>query len=70
MVCPKCGSSNINFQAVAVQKKRGCLASALWLFLACITFFAIIWIPLLTRKGSKVRTFAVCQNCGKRWRAG
>ena len=29
----------------------------------------ILLIPLLTRKGSKTKTYAICQNCGYKWRA-
>lgn len=68
MVCPKCGSSNVNVQIVAEQKKRGCLMSIVWIILAICTLGAIIWIPLLIRKGSKTRAYAVCQNCGYKWR--
>ncbi len=68
MVCPKCGSQNVNVQAVAEQKKRGCFMSALWLFLACCTLGLILIIPALTQKGSKTRTYAICQDCGHRWK--
>ncbi|NMA79846.1 MAG: hypothetical protein GX967_04290 [Clostridiales bacterium] len=69
MGCRKCGSDNINFQIVAKQKKRGCLMSIFWILLTMITLGATIWIPLLIRKGSKVVTYGVCQNCGYRWKA-
>lgn len=69
MRCKKCGSENVLFHAVAEQKKRGCLASLLWILLAIVTIGAVIWIPMLMQKGSRTRTYAVCQNCGKRWRA-
>lgn len=68
MFCPKCHGNNVIVQAVAEQKKRGCLMSLLWIVLAICTIGAIIWVPLLIRKGSKTRTYAVCQSCGFRWR--
>lgn len=68
MQCPKCGSINVNVQAVAEQKKRGCFMSLLWILLAICTLGLIIWIPLLTKKGSKTKTYAVCQQCGHRWK--
>lgn len=68
MICSKCGSDRVNVQIVAEQKKRGCLMSFIWLLLAICTIGAIIWIPLLIRKGSKTVSYAVCQNCGKRWK--
>nr|DAO66829.1 MAG TPA: RNA polymerase-like protein [Caudoviricetes sp.] len=68
MVCKKCGSENVTVQAVAEQKKRGCLASILWIILTLLTCGLIILIPLLIRKGSKVKSYAVCQDCGYRWK--
>jgi len=41
--------------------------AGLWVLLAICTLGAIIWIPLLIRKGDKVRSWAVCQSCGYRW---
>lgn len=69
MVCPKCNSTNVIVSAVAEKKKRGCIMSCFWILLAICTLGAIIWIPLLTRKGSKTVTYAICQSCGKRWKA-
>ena len=68
MICPNCGSDNVTVQAVAEQKKRSCLMSCLWLLLAICTFGLILLIPLLTRKGSKTKSYAICQNCGHKWR--
>ena len=68
MVCKKCKSENVQAQAVAETKGRGCLGTLIWIFLALITVGAIIWIPLLMRKGSKTRIWAVCQNCGHKWK--
>lgn len=68
MTCPKCGSQNVNVQAVAEQKKRGCLGALMWILLAICTFGLIIIIPMITKKGSKTRNYAVCQNCGNRWK--
>ena len=68
MRCPRCGSYNVSVQAVAEQKKRGCIASVLWILLAIATLGIILLIPLLSKKGSKTKTYAVCQNCGNRWK--
>ena len=68
MECPKCGSTNVSVQAVAEHKKRGCFMSAFWVVLAIFTLGMVIWIPLLTKKGSKTKTYAVCQKCGHRWK--
>ena len=69
MKCPRCGSSNVNVQVVAEQKKRGCIMSLFWILLAICTLGLVILIPLLIQKGSKTRAYAVCQNCGRKWRA-
>ena len=39
MVCPKCGSNNVNVQAVTnvKTKHRGCIGWALWILLAICT---------------------------------
>lgn len=68
LTCPRCGSHNISVQAVATQKKRGCFASIMWILLAVCTLGIILLIPILTKKGSKMNTFAVCQDCGHRWK--
>ena len=68
MVCPKCGSENVQVQVVAEQKKRGCLATIGWLLLALCTLGLILIIPMIMHKGSKTVRYAVCQNCGKRWK--
>ncbi len=69
LVCPKCGSRNVTAQVVEKQQKRGCFAAIMWILLA-VTIFGLILllIPALSRKGSKTLTFAVCQNCGHRWK--
>ncbi|HCA30634.1 MAG TPA: hypothetical protein DEP23_14305 [Ruminococcaceae bacterium] len=68
MVCPKCHSTDVIVQAVAEEKKRGCLMSTLWVILAIVTVgIILLFIPLL-KKGSKTRTYAVCQTCGYKWR--
>ena len=68
MVCPKCGSENVNVQAVAEQKGRGCFGAIMWILLACCTFGIILLIPLLTRKRIKAKKYAICQSCGNKWK--
>lgn len=77
MICPKCGSENVNVQAVAhvSNKGKGCLywvfigwwlEIILWLFLTIPMLFA----KLFGGKGgvkTKVKSHAVCQNCGYQW---
>ena len=68
MKCQKCGSENVVVQVTQKQKKRGCFAATMWILLAMCTFGLVLLIPLLTRKGSKTKIYAVCQNCGNKWR--
>ena len=68
MTCKYCGSTNVKVQPVAEAKKRGCLASCAWFIIGLCTCGLIWIIPLLTKKGSKTKTYAVCQDCGKKWR--
>ena len=68
MKCPKCGSENVQVQAVAEMQKRGCLTTLLYIVLLFIPIIG--WIALfclLRGKKSKTRNYAICQNCGYRW---
>lgn len=71
MICPKCGSSNVNVQAVTTNetKHRGCLAWILWILLAVCTLGLILIIPLITNSKIKSQThnWAICQHCGNKW---
>lgn len=79
MICPKCNSNNISFQAVnEVYTKHGrgiiwwiCIGWW-WVFIKWIVFTipAIIKAFFFGRKKivkSKTATKAVCQNCGHMW---
>ncbi len=69
MTCPKCGSENVQVQAVAEMKSRGCLTVVLYLILLCIPIIGwIALIMLLRGRKSKTQNYAVCQNCGHRWK--
>ncbi len=74
MNCPRCGSTNVQANAVNIvkTKHRGCLGWAGWILLAVVTCGLILIIPAITnsRTKNKVQTMAVCQSCGKRWRVG
>lgn len=68
IVCPNCRSDKVSVQVVEKQKKRGCFAATMWILLAICTCGLILLVPLITRKGSKTVTYAVCHNCGYRWK--
>lgn len=67
MVCPRCGSNNVTIQVLEERKSTGCLTIILYIILACTVLGLLIVIPLMLRKKSKTKTYAVCQNCGHRW---
>lgn len=76
LICPKCGSENVNVQAVTTthNKKHGLMW---WLFVSwwiwLVWLFAFIPMAIISLiKGKKVisktHSEAVCQACGKRWK--
>ncbi|CAM2828169.1 hypothetical protein HAHI6034_04980 [Hathewaya histolytica] len=77
MKCSKCGSNNVNIQAVThiKNKKHGLIYWLLigwWLELLMWIFLTIPWLIIKIFKPNKVtsktHSQAVCQNCGKTWR--
>ena len=70
MVCPKCGSNNVNVQIVSQTKNRGCFTILIYILLA-LTIIGIpimILIAILRGKKTTNKKFNVCQNCGHTWR--
>lgn len=69
MTCPKCNSENVNVQAVAEMKKRGCITVLIYIILICIPIIGWIALFMLLRgRNSKTVQYAVCQNCGNKWK--
>ncbi|MDU7363040.1 hypothetical protein [Clostridium sp.] len=77
MKCSKCGSENVTVQAVTIvkNKKHGCVYWLLigwWLEIFMWLFLTLPWIIIKIFKpnkiNSKVRSQAVCQNCGNSWK--
>lgn len=68
MTCYKCHSHNISVQTLSESRKTGCGTIILYILLACTLLGLLIVIPLLLRKKTETNTYAVCQNCGYRWR--
>jgi len=77
MVCSKCGSNNVNVQAVTrvKSKKHGLLY---WMFIGCWLepimwlIFTLPWLFIKIFKPkkvtSKVQKMAICQECGHSWK--
>ncbi|MBN1069455.1 hypothetical protein DVW02_15950 [Clostridium botulinum] len=77
MKCKKCGSENVNVQAVTHIKNnhKGImywlfigwwLEMMLWLFLTIPKIIYELFKP--NRMKSKTHSEAICQNCGYRWK--
>lgn len=77
MKCPKCESENVNVQAISIvqNKKHGCLywlfigwwlEAIMWLFLTLPWLIIKIFKP--NKINTKVKSYAVCQNCGHKWK--
>lgn len=66
--CPKCGNHDIQYQTVTESRKTGCFTVMLYILLACTILGLLIVIPLMLRKKNETVTYAVCQDCGHRWR--
>jgi|BioPla2DNA2_1021312.scaffolds.fasta_scaffold34883_3 hypothetical protein len=65
MICPKCGSNNVNVQVAHEIKRRGCLTVLFYIVLLLIPLFGWIALALLLRgRKSKTVTWRVCQDCG------
>lgn len=68
LCCPRCHSHNISVQTISEAKSAGCGTILLYIILACTIFGLLIVIPLMLRKKTQTATYAVCQNCGHRWK--
>lgn len=67
MQCKRCGSNNVNVQAVSEVKRRGCLTSLLYLILLFVPVIGWIALFMLLRgRKSKTSSWMVCQDCGYR----
>ena len=58
MVCPKCGSGDVLVQAVAEQKKRGCLMTLVYIVLLFVP--VIGWIALFPNSREKITNKNIC----------
>lgn len=82
MVCPKCGSVNVNVQMVSESelktKHRGCFWWLLigwwwlpvkWFFLFLPALIVKIFAPKRQKIVTKHKSMCVCQTCGNSWTA-
>ena len=77
MKCKKCGSENVNVQAIGVVKSKhhgvmywlcfGWLIDLmLWIFLTMPRLIVAIFRPKKVK--TKIKSYAVCQECGHKWK--
>ncbi|MBR4109344.1 MAG: zinc ribbon domain-containing protein [Oscillospiraceae bacterium] len=66
--CPRCKSTNVQFQTVTESRKTGCFKVFLYIFLAVSVIGWLVLIPLMLRRKTNTVTYGVCQSCGNRWR--
>ena len=67
LVCPHCGSDDIQVQIVAENKNTGCLMVFVYVILALTIIGIPIMILILLLRGKKSvnKKYYVCQNCGR-----
>ena len=68
MKCKKCGSENVLVQPITESKKAGCFTILFYIILAVSIIGWLVLIPLFLRRKNQTVTYAVCQNCGFRWK--
>lgn len=66
--CPKCGQHSVQYQTVTESKKTGCFTVIFYMLLALTILGLLVVIPLMLRKKTNTVTYAICQNCGHRWK--
>jgi Zn finger protein HypA/HybF involved in hydrogenase expression len=82
MVCPKCGSENVNVQMVTETKMKNKHHGFIWWICIGVWWVPVKWLlftfPALIfalfgskKKEAKTvhKTMCVCQNCGHSWKA-
>lgn len=71
MKCKKCNSENVKVAAVSNVKSKGG-ATPLWYWFGFVCLFDIFLLGAIHRSfkhtKTKVKTIAVCQDCGHSWK--
>ncbi|OQB13232.1 MAG: hypothetical protein BWY15_01861 [Firmicutes bacterium ADurb.Bin193] len=67
VVCPYCGSKNIQIVNETHIKKRGCLGNLIHFMIFFFVWWIWIFVWLFTGKKTVNKTKAVCLDCGKQW---
>ena len=82
MVCPKCGSNNVNVQMVTETQLKNKHHGIFWWLFIGLWWIPLKWIvftvpalivkifaPKRKKLVSKHKSMCVCQNCGHAWEA-
>ena len=67
--CSRCGGHHIRYDTVTEDVPAGCSTGCLYVLLALTILGLLIVIPLMLRKKTETVTYAVCLDCGNRWKA-
>ena len=76
MKCKKCGSENVNVQTVSIVKNKHhgvfywCIGWLIDLMIWACAFIPRLIVAIFRPKGVKtnVKSYAVCQECGYKWK--
>lgn len=69
MVCPKCKCENCTVQTITEKEKVGLLKVLIHILLCSVFIGYILLIAdILKLFRSKTVTYAVCLDCGNRWK--
>lgn len=75
MKCVSCGSENVTVTATSNVKSRGGVVPLwywlgfVWVIDMCLLFVIYRGLKRSAKKtNTRVDTWAICQDCGKRWR--
>lgn len=66
--CARCKSKNIRYETVVENVPVGCFTVLLYILLAVTLLGLLVVIPLMLHKKTRTVTYAVCQDCGYRWK--
>jgi ribosomal protein S27AE len=67
VVCPACGSSNIQIVNEVHKKGRGCLGSLIHFMIFLFIWWVWIFVWIFGGKKTINKTKAICMNCGRQW---
>lgn len=67
MICPECGTDNIQFNTFERRKKYKPIEIVLIILLLLTAYGIIIVLPYMLLRKNEVVTIGVCRDCGIKW---